>query len=178
MYRKLIATFVALIFLSVCALAQQQPRKQQKKKPSVPPAAQWDGVHNVPEKVQPVNGKQGQRLTDFNTSTTNSVGEETPGEQTTNGIAQQWGTHTAVRQPPHNPKPGPGAPPNWEQVGQEPALADHNAAAAYRAEVGGPEGTLGVGGALPASEKAKNKAGNKGTQKTSPPAKQPTSPKQ
>lgn len=149
---KIVNIVVALTLASACGFAQQ---------PSAPPAAKSDKYARPTAQTQPVTGKTGQRGAAINTSTTGSTGVETPGWQTDSGIAQQPGKHTSVKQPPRNPQPRPGAPPNWEQAGQEPNLADINAAAASRAEVGGPLGTLGVKGASsPAAQ----------TQKTTGPA--------
>lgn len=151
-------SLAALILLgSAFVLAQGQDAQ-------VPPAAQSDKVKTTTND-QPVTGKTGQHATKLNTSTTHSTGEETPAFNTQNGIAQQPGKQTTNRQPPINPKPGPGAPPNWEQVGQEPGLADNSAAAASRAEIGGPEGTLGVSGSAPPENQAAVSKQNAASQK-------------
>lgn len=118
------------------------------------------------QSVQAVTGKNGQSAYSINTSTTSSVGVETPGVQTDNGMAQQPDKYRNVN--PVNPPQRRGAPPNWEQVGQDEQLANSNAAAAARAEIGGPEGTLGVGNAYPSYSrggKVNNSAGQPSTQK-------------
>ena len=141
---KIVNLVVAFALASVCASAQL----------NVPPAARPDKNSKPPAQTQPVTGKTSQQGTHINTSTTGSAGIETPGVQTNAGIAQQPGKHTPGQQLPGTPQSRPGAPPNWEQAGQEENLANINAAAAYRAEIGGPYGTLGVNNALPPSEKS------------------------
>lgn len=68
-----------------------------------------------------------------------------------NQSAPQQNAGPAATQAPAPDKTG--APPTWEQVGQDEQLANSNAAAAYRAEIDGPEGTLGVRGAMPSYAK-------------------------
>jgi hypothetical protein len=114
---------------------------EPKEKKHAPPAAQ--PVPKAPVN-QPVVGKTGEHAKAFDTSTTASTGEETPGPQTTNGLAQQPDAHAHIH--PTYLDRSFAAPPNWEQVGQTEDLANGNAAAAYRAEYDGPQGTLGVRG--------------------------------
>lgn len=70
-----------------------------------------------------------------------------------------------------NPQSAPGAPPIWEQVGQGEQVANADAAAAARAEIGSPEGTLGVGGAMPSYAKSQTTQTSHSTSTT--PAKKP-----
>ncbi len=147
---------LALIVIASALIAQSNlnnsnpkqappPRKEASEATQqAPPAAQ---PIKPTQSVQAVTGKNGQSAYSINTSTTSSVGVETPGVQTDNGMAQQPDKYRNVN--PVNPPQRRGAPPNWEQVGQDEQLANSNAAAAARAEIGGPEGTLGVGNALP-----------------------------
>jgi hypothetical protein len=148
---KTLPIFAALL-LAALLMAQNDTEKSSKQQnKNIPPAAQ--PIHPV-ERQQPVTGKTGSHAKALNTSTTKSTGVTTPGVETTNGIVQQPGEHPTLH--PVNPglRSAPGAPPNWEQIGQDEQLANSNAAAAYRAEIGGPEGTLGVAGAMPSYSKS------------------------
>ncbi len=144
---KPLSLLLALVVVaSALIVAQSNPASAPQQTQKAPPAAQ--PIHPTQNK-QAVTGKTGDRSHSINTSTTSSVGVETPGVQTDNGMAQQPDKYPSIN--PVNPdfRSRPGAPPNWEQVGQDEELANGNAAAAARAELGGPEGTLGVGNALP-----------------------------
>ncbi len=86
--------------------------------------------------VRPATGKAGAESTAVNTSTTQSVGENTPGAQTQTGEAQQAGKHAAVPSGSTNAPAarGPLAPPQWGNAGQSQSEGDTNAAAAERGE--------------------------------------------
>ncbi len=135
-----------VIVASVLIFAQSNPGSAKPQTQQAPPAAQ---PIRPTRSEQAVTGKTGNKSHSINTTTTSSVGVETPGVQTDNGMVQQPDKYPGVN--PVNPdfRFRPGAPPNWEQVGQDEELANGNAAAAARAELGGPEGTLGVGNSLP-----------------------------
>ena len=153
-------SFLTAVTLLVSAMAFGQanmkvPEKKEKKQ--APPAAQPAPSAPVNE---PVVGKTAEHAQAIVTSSTASTGVATPGWQTTNGMAQQpdqFNVH------PENPKPAFGAPPNWEQVGQDEALANSNAAAAYRAELNGPEGSLGIGNNLASYANPKQPTGSTAT---------------
>ncbi len=107
---------------------------------TVPPGAVTDSI----------TGKTGNEGVAVPDTTTGTAGETTPGYQTEAGIAQQPGKHTepatkpnAVGDHPSPPPQGPGAPPDWEKAGENPASANTMAEAAARAEVqpGAPMGT-------------------------------------
>ncbi len=146
MLRPTSLLFALIVVASVLLIAQSNPGSAPQQTQQAPPAAQ---PIRPTRNAQAVTGKTGIRSHSINTSTTASVGVETPGVQTDNGMAQQPDKYPWIK--PVNPdiRSRPGAPPNWEQVGQDEQLANGNAAAAARAELGGPEGTLGVGNALP-----------------------------
>lgn len=144
---KPMSLMLALIVVaSALIVAQSNPRSAPQQTQQAPPAAQ---PIRPTQNKQAVTGKTGNISHSINTSTTSSVGVETPGVQTDNGMVQQPDKYPRLN--PVNPdfRSRPGAPPNWEQVGQDEQLANSNAAAAARAEYGGPEGTLGVRNALP-----------------------------
>lgn len=150
---KTILLSVAVLVLGSGMLwAQVQTNTNQdksKQADQIPPAAQSGQPSPQAEPSQPVTGKTGNKSTHINTSTTGSAGQETPGVQTNLGIQQQPGKHAegkAPNAPKHTPRTDmSGAPPNWEQVGQDPESANKGAAAASRAEIGGEGGgTLGV----------------------------------
>jgi hypothetical protein len=144
MFRKLLLFAIVAVFASGLCFAQSNLNNSTRnEKKQAPPAAK--PVPRAPV-TQPVVGKTGEHAKSIDVSTTSSTGVETPGWQTTNGLVQQPDKYPNVH--PVNPTPALGAPPNWEQVGQNEELANSNAAAAARAEIGGPEGTLGVGGNL------------------------------
>jgi hypothetical protein len=164
-----------MLFATVCVLASgisfaqanlNNSTKNERKQ--APPAAK--PVPSAPV-TEPVVGNAGLHGDAIDLSTTASTGVETPGAQTTNGLVQQPDKFRNIH--PVNPLPAPGAPPNWEQVGQEEAVANSNAAAAARAEIGGPEGTLGVGGALPSYSRTAQPIGAPAT-RTSQPKSAPT----
>lgn len=142
---KPFAVLLCLVVIASAMIVAQSNVNSAKpnKGNQAPPAAQ----PIRPTQPQSVTGKTGQSAYSINTSTTSSVGIETPGAQTDNGMAQQPDKFRNLH--PVNPQSPRGAPPNWEQVGQDEQLANSNAAAAARAEFGGPEGTLGVGNAYP-----------------------------
>lgn len=158
MLRPLLLLSIAFLFCSSALYGQQQTPA-----PNLPPAAQ--PLPKTAPRAQAVTGKTGAHGKALNTSTTASAGVETPGVQTDTGIAQQPGQRTGVHPANSNPGSAPGAPPNWEQVGQNEQLADSNAAAAARAEIGGPEGTLGVRGAMPSYSRGGTPAGSSQTHK-------------
>jgi len=144
MSRNLFLLSTVAVLASALAFGQSNLNNSTRnEKKQAPPAAK--PVPQAPV-TEPVVGKTGEHAKGIDVSTTNSTGVATPGWQTTNGLVQQPDQYPKVH--PDNPQPGPGAPPNWEQVGQTEALANSNAAAAARAEIGGPEGTLGVNGNL------------------------------
>jgi hypothetical protein len=153
---KLLLPSAAILMASVCLLGQDQQQP--------PPAAQSDSTKPA-QTDQPVTGKTSERGPAVNTSTTGTAGVETPGVLTDNGEAQRHGKKAAAH-PPQKSKPHSGAPPNWEQVGQQPAQADRAANAASRAEVGGPQGTLGVKGAVPPEDRAAAARDNSAKQKS------------
>ncbi len=92
-----------------------------------------------------VVGKSGNQQVAVPDTTTGTAGKVTPGYQTEAGVAQAPGTNTMPRTPARAPLPHsqPGAPPIWEQAGQNPNSADVMAEAAARGEVqpGAPLGT-------------------------------------
>ncbi len=91
---------------------------------------------------RPVTGKTAERSVAVNTSSTASVGENTPGWQTETGRGQQPGRRDHATSP-GQVRPGPLAPPVWAQAGQAPQEGNLDAAAAERAEEY-PANTLGV----------------------------------
>ncbi len=90
-----------------------------------------------------ITGKTGPQGVSIPVTTTGTVGETTPGVQTGAGIAQQPGIHTLPATPPPISQQKPGAPPDWEMVGQTPEEANRNAEASSRALIE-PGATLGV----------------------------------
>lgn len=147
-----------IVLTSGLLWAQSQGNQNQADKnqsDQVPPAAQSGQPNSTPLKQEPVTGKTGNEATHINVTTSGSAGEETPGVQTNNGAQQQPGEHAEIKDrkaPKPNPRQKPGAPPNWEQVGQSPQSGNTGAAAASRAEIGGAGGrTLGVD-AMPQSD--------------------------
>lgn len=157
-----------LVLGSGVLLAQNQSGQSQGQgnegQQQVPPAAQSGRAGQQPKKKQAVTGKSGNQGTQIDVTTTGSAGQETPGVQTNLGVEQQPGKHPEIKDrnaPEPNPRQGPGAPPNWEQVGQDPNSANTGAAAAGRAEIGGSGGgTLGVD-AMPQSDQAGSKRNQK-----------------
>ncbi len=144
---KPVSLVLALIIAaSTLMIAQSNPGSAPQQTKQAPPAAQ---PIRPTQNKQAITGKTGNSSHSLDTTTTSSVGVETPGVQTDNGMVQQPDKYPWIK--PVNPefRSRPGAPPNWEQVGQDEQLANSNAAAAARAELGGPEGTLGVRNALP-----------------------------
>jgi hypothetical protein len=154
------AVAAAIVLLSsgmLCAQGQSGQTQNQpaSKQNQVPPAAQSGQPSQQQQKTQPVTGKTGNEATHIDVTTTGSAGQETPGVQTNLGAEQQPGKHPEIKDSKAskpNQRPRPGAPPNWEQVGQDPGSAATGAAAAKRAEIGGSGGdTLGVD-AMPQSD--------------------------
>ena len=137
-----------LVLSSGLVWAQNAANQSNQGQPQTPPAAQSGEPNQKPQKPEPVTGKTGNQATHIPDTTSGSAGQETPGVQTNNGAQQQPGKHQELKgsnAPQPNPQQQPGAPPNWEQVGQSPQAGDIDAAAASRAEIGGEGGhTLGV----------------------------------
>ena len=91
-----------------------------------------------------VVGKSGNEQAAVPVTTTGSVGKTTPGYQTEAGMAQELGKRRLPSTAASHPAAQrPGAPPDWEETGQNPHSADVMAEAAARAEVdpGAPQGT-------------------------------------
>ena len=85
------------------------------------------------QEVRPATGKTAEQSVAVNTSSTASLGLNTPGAETESGQAQRPGRWSGVS-PDTGSKPDPLAPPVWGQVGQAPQEGNHLAAAAERAE--------------------------------------------
>jgi hypothetical protein len=95
-----------------------------------------------------VTGKTGNEGEEFPATTTSSVGQVTPGEETQAGKAQAAGRQTGIGEggirQPQAPTAAQGAPPAPEQAAQNPAAAERIASSAQRAEVNNSQHQLGV----------------------------------
>lgn len=159
--RASLVAFLVLVLVLVCRVQGQQPPSpnasptQQTSVSQPPPAAPRDingkapRSPGVPGGTKPESGRTGEHGAAINVTTTKSTGVTTP---------------------PENPKPRPGAPPNWEQVGQMPQHADANAAKAIEAEMGGAPGggTLGIKNVMPRYDTSRQGAQNQAAQPLSP----------
>ena len=104
----------------------------------------------------PVTGQTGNEGTELNSTNANgqtpTPGVETPGAMANpspgTGQVQPNSPNGATGQG-NNQNTQPGAPPNMSQAGQSAGAASENAGAASRAEIGAPNGTLGVNGNQP-----------------------------